>query len=85
VLQLAAYRVEHLGMRMAEDHRPPGADIVDVALVVFVDHVSALGMLEEQRCAAHATEGAHRRIDAAGDVLLGVGEQAFGTGHGHAL
>src|SRR5690606_38799568 len=45
-------------------------------------HVGTFGVLEEQRRAAHAAEGAHRRVDAAGDVLLGVGEEEFGAGHG---
>src|SRR5690606_3010692 len=54
----------------------------DVALVVLVDDVGALGMLDEQRGAADALECAHRRVHAAGDVLLGLVEEDFGTGHG---
>lgn len=81
VVELATDRVEHLRVAVAEDHRAPGADVVDVALVVFIDHVRAFGMLEEQRGAADAAEGAYRRIDAAGDVLLGVGEEDLGAGH----
>ncbi|MNE50676.1 hypothetical protein D3C80_1452640 [compost metagenome] len=81
VLQLLAHRVEHLRMAVAEDHRTPGADVVDVALVVLVGDVGAFGVLEEQRGAADAAEGAHRRVDAAGDVFLGVVEQDLGTGH----
>ncbi|MOA39700.1 hypothetical protein D3C78_1615030 [compost metagenome] len=69
-------------MAVAEDHRAPGADVVHIALIVLVDHVGAGGVLEEQRRAADAAEGAHRRVDAAGDVLLGVAEQDFGAGHG---
>src|SRR5690606_2035354 len=42
-------------------------------------------VLEEQRGAADAAEGAHRRVDATGDVFLGVGEQGLGTGHGGSL
>ncbi|MNZ50456.1 hypothetical protein D3C78_682440 [compost metagenome] len=82
VLQLAAHRVEHVRVAVAEDHRAPGADVVDVALVILVNDVGAFGMLEEQRRAANALESADRRVDATGDVLLGLGEQGFGTGHG---
>jgi hypothetical protein len=61
---------------VAEDHRAPGADVVDVALVVLVDDVGAFGVLEEQRRAADALERADRRVDAAGDVLLGLANRA---------
>jgi len=60
VVELAAHRVEHVRVAVAEDHRAPGADVVDIALVILVDDVGALGVLEEQRCAADAAEGAHR-------------------------
>ena len=85
VLQLLAYRLQHVRVAVAEDHRAPGTDIVDVALVVFVNDVGAFGMLEEQRRAAHAFESAHWRVDATGDVLLGFGEQVFRTGHEKTL
>ncbi|MDR6357739.1 hypothetical protein Q3H58_004410 [Pseudomonas psychrotolerans] len=81
VLQLAAHGIEHVRVAVAEDHRTPGADVVDVAPVVFIDDIGTLGMLEEQRGAADALEGAHRRVDAAGDVALGLVEELGGTGH----
>ncbi|MCY1429020.1 hypothetical protein D9M71_449230 [compost metagenome] len=81
VFQLLAHRVENIRMAVAEDHRAPRADVVDVALVVFIHHIGAGCVLEEQRGASDALEGADRGVDAAGDVLLGVGEQRFGTGH----
>ncbi|MCY1450169.1 hypothetical protein D9M71_669540 [compost metagenome] len=83
MVELPAHRVEHVRVAVAEDHRAPGADVVDVALVVFIHHVGAFRVLEEQRRAADALERADRGVDAAGDVLLGVGEQGFGTGHGN--
>ena len=82
VVELPAHRVEHVRMAVAEDHRAPGADIVHVALVVLVQYIGAFGVLEEQRGAADALEGAHRGVDPAGNVFLGVVEQRFGTGHG---
>ncbi|MNN70640.1 hypothetical protein D3C81_1865090 [compost metagenome] len=81
MFQLLAHRIEDVRMAVAEDHRTPGTDVIDVALVVFIHHVGTGCMLEEQRGAADALEGADRGVDAAGDVLLGVGEQRFGTGH----
>src|SRR5690606_6895535 len=81
VLELAAYGVEHFGMAVTQNHRAPGADVIDVALAVLVRYIGAFGMLEKQRRAADAAEGAHRRVDATGDVVLGAGEEDFGTGH----
>jgi hypothetical protein len=69
---LLAHRVQHVRVAVAEDHRAPGADVVDIALVVFVGDVGAFGVLEEQRRAANALERAHRRVHAAGDVFLGL-------------
>ncbi|MNN68531.1 hypothetical protein D3C81_1842510 [compost metagenome] len=38
-------------------------------------------MLEEQRSAAHALEGAHRRVHTTRDMFLGIGKEDFGTRH----
>ncbi len=81
MLELATHGIQYLRVAVAEDHRAPGADVVDVALVVLVDDIGAFGVLEEQRGAADAAEGANRRVDAAGDVGLGAGKEGFGTGH----
>jgi hypothetical protein len=70
---------------VAEDHRAPGADVIHVALVIFVGDVGAFGMLEEQRRAAHAFERSHGGVHTAGDVFLGIGKQGFGTRHDRAL
>ena len=40
---------------------------------------------DEERVAAHAAEGAHRRIDAAGDEFLRAAEELFGFGVVHAM
>ena len=84
MLQLIAHRVEYFRVAVAEDHRAPGTDIVDVALVIFIGDVGAFGVLEEQRRAADTFERANRRVNAARDVLLRVGEEGFRTGHGGA-
>ncbi len=69
MFQLAAHGIEHVGVAMAKNHRAPGADVIHITLVVFVSHVGARSVLEEQRRATHALEGANRRIDATGDVF----------------
>ena len=74
------------GWRVAEDQRPPGADVVDVAVAVGVPHVRAQAADQKRRRAADRTEGADRRIDSAGNELLSAGLQCAGfvktAGHG---
>ena len=48
------------GIRVAEDHRPPGADIVDEPAAVFGLDAGAARAPHEQGFAAHAAKGAHR-------------------------
>ena len=62
-------------MAVAQNHRAPRADVVDVALAVGVPHVSALRPGDKARRAADGLEGAHRRIDAAGNDGLGAAKQ----------
>ena len=52
---------------MAEDHRPPGEDVVSVALAGHIPHVGTLGPVHEAGGAADRTEGPDRGIHAAGD------------------
>src|SRR5690606_33341988 len=69
---------------VADDHRPPRANVVDVAVAVGIEQVWAVRTLHEERLAADRLERAHRRIHAAGHQRLGAGEQvvrAFGV-HG---
>ena len=63
-------RREHLGMRVAEDHRSPGAHVVDVTVAVHVDEPCALALADEDGRSAHGAEGAYRRVHAAGDDAL---------------
>ena len=65
---------------VAEDHRTPGAEVVDIAIAVGVDEVGALGALDEWRRAAHGAKGPHRRVDAAGKEALGAFLERLGTG-----
>ena len=66
------HRGDHLRVGVAENQRPPGTDIIDVALAVGVGDVGTGTGNEKARRAADRTEGAHRRVDAAGNVLLGA-------------
>ncbi len=63
--------LDHLRMRMAQDHRTPGADVIDEAASIGGRHHGAGGFLEENRLAADAAEGANGRVDAARDVFAG--------------
>ena len=54
-------------MAMPEDHRPPRADVVEVAIAVDVDQPGPLAALEEDRLAADRPERPRRAVHAAGD------------------
>ncbi len=62
-------------MAMAEDQRPPGADVVDVLVAIGIEDVGAFAALDEGRSAADAAIGAHGRVYAAGDGKLGAFEE----------
>jgi hypothetical protein len=52
---------------VAEDRRPPGADVIDVFAAVDIPDVGASRPLDEEGLTANAAEGSDRRVDAAGD------------------
>jgi hypothetical protein len=85
VFKLLAHRVQDVRVAVAEDHRAPRTDVIDITLVVFVGDVGAFSVLEEQRRAANALERANRRVHTTGNVFLGIGKQRFGTRHDRAL
>ncbi len=62
-------------VRVAEDHRTPGPDIVDEAAAILGLDPGAGGALEEDRFAADAGECANRRIHAARNDVLRVAKQ----------
>lgn len=59
-------------MGVAQDQGAPGADVVQVFLVIHVPHPGTLAALEEAGCAADGAEGAHGGVYAAGDMGLGT-------------
>ena len=65
-------------MRMAENGRPPGADVINQFVAVHVPHMRALGAIHEKRLAADGAKRADGRIDAAGNVIQRLGKKAFG-------
>ena len=71
---------DHLNRRMAENGRPPGADVVDHATVIDIVDAAAFGALHKEGIATDVAEGAHGRVHAAGDVLLGEIEELGGKG-----
>ena len=80
-----AHGFNHFGMGVADNRRPPRADVVNIARAVGIPHIGALGLLDETRHAADTAEGAHGRIDAAGNDVFGAGEKLFVAGHGGFL
>ena len=74
-------RLDDLGVGVAVDERPPRADVVDVAVAVDVDELRALAALDEdRRRPADRRHRPHRRVDPAGDELLGAGGEGGGPG-----
>ena len=61
-------------MGVAENHRSPGADVVDVAVAIDIEQIGPRPALEKQRLAADAAERPGRAIHAAGHELLGAGK-----------
>ena len=63
---------------VALDHRPPGCDVVDVAVAVDIEKVRSICRREEDGGAADPPERADWRIDAAGNDFLGAAVQSPG-------
>ena len=68
---------------VAEDHRSPGADVIEVAVAVDIDELGPFGMVDEDRLAAHPAEGPGRAVHAPGDKLLWRGEGGLALLAGH--
>ena len=70
---------DHVGMRVAEDHRAPGADEVDVDVAVHVEDLRPLGPLDEDRVAADRAHRAHGGVDPARQQLRGAAIELRGA------
>ena len=64
-------------MRVAQDHRSPGADVVDVAIAIDVVQIGPFAALEKDRLAPHAAKGPGRAVHAAGHKLLCTGKRGL--------
>ena len=74
---------------MAKDHRPPGAEEVEVAVAIFVVEVCAFGVGEEGWVSAYGAEGADGRVDASWEeffsTLLQVTRTGEATSHAFSI
>jgi hypothetical protein len=61
---------------VAKDQRAPGADPVEVALAINIDYFAAFAARDEDRLAADLAQRPDRRVDAAGQDLLGARKEA---------
>ncbi len=68
-------------MGVADDHRSPGAHIVDIGAPIDIGHHGAARLADKRRRAAHRLEGPHRTVDPAGNQFLGAFEERFRLGH----
>ena len=58
-----------LGMSVSEDVRSPAADVVNQRVAIDIPQPGTLAPVDDQRIAAHGTEGPGRAVDSAGDRL----------------
>ena len=75
------HRPQDVRVAVAEHHRPPRADVVDVFRAVLIPDVAALALDHKARVAAHRAERAHGRVDAAGQHLDRPRKKLFGFRH----
>ena len=73
----------HLRVCVAEQRRAPRPDQVHVGASLDVGDARAARARDEARGAADAAEGAHGRVDAAGDDGFCLGECGFVSGHSY--
>ena len=64
---------------VAKDHRPPGAEHVEITIAVLVIEICTLGARNEGRIAADGAEGADGRIDPSGKKGFGALLQLAGA------
>jgi hypothetical protein len=57
---------------MAEDHRTPGAEEVEVTVAVRVEKIGTFGVGEEGRIAAYSSEGSDGRVNTSGQKFFGA-------------
>ena len=70
-------RPHYLRVTVSDNHWPPRADVVDVALFVGIPYVRALPSIKKKWRATHGLKGADRGVDPAGDDRLRLFKQIF--------
>src|SRR5262245_32999324 len=65
-------RPQHPRMAMAQDERPPRADVIEIPIAVDVEEIRPFAALDERRLPADGAERARRAVDAAGDEPAGT-------------
>src|ERR1700716_3003147 len=53
---------DHARFSMSENHRPPGADIIDVAIAIRIPEIRTISPRDKWRLSADSAKGAHRGI-----------------------
>ena len=81
--------LDHGREGVAEDHGPPGAEEVEVAVAVDVVEVGSFGVADERRVTADGAEGPDGRVDASGKKQFGtklqVARVSEVAGHGLSI
>ena len=72
-------------MVMAQHHRPPGTDIIDIGFAINIVQISAVRFFDKQWSAAHASKGANRGVHTARDQLARCAVKIFRLTHGGFL
>jgi hypothetical protein len=72
-------RVNHLRRSVAQNHRPPRADVINVGAPLDIGHRRAPRAGDEARRAADAPKRTHRRVDAPRHQLARPREQLLRT------
>ena len=77
--RLLGNRCANRRIRMSQDHRAPGAHVIEQLIPVRVIEVLSAATLDNQRLAAYGLERPHGTVHAADQYLLGAFENLTRT------
>src|SRR5262249_36637661 len=72
------HRLNDSRMRVPQNRRAPGADVIHILVSVDVLDVSSFSFGDKERLAANRTKCPNRRVDATRNVLQRFGKKLFG-------
>src|SRR5262249_42048583 len=78
-LRLVGDRLGDVGIGVAEQHRTPRADVVEILVAVDVEKILALAAIDHQWIGGNGAERSDRAVDAADENFFGASEQFAGT------